>query len=177
MGAAARRFGLSLDQSPQVLSHFTPLLGLKLQRIRSFYDTLFSQALPSSPFIKSAAFLKVLAEVPVRHTELVAAAFTRAQDQRDGVNFLHFVTALALYASTHWFYKVKCTLYTVIFAVFDFDESGSITLDEMVIMGSAVFIAACTMTGVPIPRASDLNPALEALFGEMQTEQQISLER
>lgn len=177
MGAAARRFGLSLDQSPQVLSHFSPLLGLKMQRIRSFYDSLFSQALPSSPFLKSSALLKVLAQIPVRHADLISAAFSRTQDQRDAVNFLHFVTALTLYAATHWFYKVKCKLYSVIFAVFDFDESGSITLDEMVIMGSAVFTAACTMTGVSIPRASDLNSALEVLFGEMQTEQQISLER
>ena len=176
MGAAARRFGLSLDQSPQVLSHFTPLLGLKLQRIRHFYDVMFAQALPASPFLKTSAFLKILAQIPVRHADLVASAFTRTQEHRDTVNFLHFVTALTLYSSTHWFYKVKCTPYTVIFAVFDFDESGSITIDEMTIMGSAVFCAACVMTGVQLPRASDLNATLQALFSEMQREQQISLE-
>lgn len=177
MGAAAQRFGLSLSQSPQVLNHFAPLLGLRLHKVRHIYDLLFTQALPASPFVKTPAFLRALTQLSIRQPEQVAAAFTRSPDRRDSVNFLHFVTALTIYSGTHWYYKVKCKRHAVIFAMFDFDESGGITLDELVIMGAAVFTASCAMTGVQSPSSSELNPVLELIFRELQTQQQIQLER
>ena len=47
-------------------------------------------------------------------------------------NILYVLSAMIIYSKTNWFYKIR-----FLHALFDFDESGSITLDEFVILVSS----------------------------------------
>ena len=43
-------------------------------------------------------------------------------------NLLYVISSMILYAKTNWFYKIK-----FLHGLFDFDESGAISMDEFVI--------------------------------------------
>ena len=56
-------------------------------------------------------------------------------------NILYVISAMTIYSKTNWFYKIK-----FLHALFDFDESGAITMDEFVILVSSCVHAVGIMT-------------------------------
>jgi Ca2+-binding EF-hand superfamily protein len=64
---------------------------------------------------------------------------------------MEFVTALVVYGEVNWSGKVK-----FIFNMFDFDNSGTITMNEMTMLGSGFAKGICHMTDQHMPSMSDL---------------------
>jgi Ca2+-binding EF-hand superfamily protein len=54
-----------------------------------------------------------------------------ASDYDSDVNYMEFVTALIIYGEINWSSKCK-----FMFQLFDFDNSQTITINEMTMMGS-----------------------------------------
>lgn len=61
--------------------------------------------------------------------------------------------------------------------MFDFDQSGGISIDELVIMGSAVMSAACIMTGEGPTQREAVTSLMASVFEELRgSSQQLSLD-
>jgi hypothetical protein len=71
------------------------------------------------------------------------------------------MAGVTVYARTNWFYKIK-----FLHALFDFDESGSITLDELVILASSIVSAIGIFTNTEMPTVGELRPVIESIFEE-----------
>lgn len=176
MGAAAFHFRQPFAQATEVPKHLLGLTNLRLSKIKSLYQYLRTVALPGSPFTTTPPFTKLVYQLDVRNPEEVVTAF-HPINRSDCVNFYHFITALTLYSATHWYYKVKCTLHTVLFSMFDFDQSGGISFDELVIMGSAVMSAACIMVGESPTQREAVTSMMTSVFEQLHgTAQQLSLD-
>jgi len=176
MGTAPFHFRQPFAQSTEVLKHLLSLTNLRLNKIKSLYQYLRTVALPGSPFVTVTPFTKLIYQLDVRYPDQVVEAFHPA-GRTDCANYYHFVTALTLYSATHWYYKVKCECYSVLFSMFDFDQSGGISIDELVIMGSAVLSAACIMTGEGHTQREAVTSLMASVFEQLRgTSQQLSLD-
>jgi Ca2+-binding EF-hand superfamily protein len=94
-------------------------------------------------------------------------------DHRAKVNFLFFIAGVTVYARTNWFYKIK-----FLHALFDFDDSGSITIDELVILASSIVSAIGIFTETEMPNLIQLRPVVESIFTEadVRPDKMITLE-
>lgn len=176
MGNAPFHFRQPFSQSTEVIKELLSLTNLRLSKIKSLYQYLRTVALPSSPFVTTLPFTKLVYQMDVRYPEQVVEAF-HPSGRTDCVNYYHFVTALTLYSAAHWYYKVKCELYSVLFSMFDFDQSGGISFDELVIMGSSVMTAACIMTGDLPTNRDTVTSIMSSVFQQLRgTAEQLSLD-
>ena len=176
MGAAAFHFRQPFAQATEVQKHLLSLTNLRLSKIKSLYQHLRTVALPGSPFVTTPPFTKLIYQLDVGYPEQVVKAF-HPISRTDCVNFYHFVTALTLYSAAHWYYKVKCKQYAVLFSMFDFDQSGGISFDELVIMGSAVMSAACIMAGESPTHRETVTSMMTSVFEQLRgTAHQLSLD-
>ena len=109
---------------------------------------------PSSPFVTPQVFASCNSFLNAS-SSLVAQQYFEV---RGAVNLHEYLSVLVLFASAAW--VDKCRL---LFNLFDFDGSDSLSAEETVILLSSVLCGFCKSTGQGIPTSQELAAAAQEL--------------
>jgi hypothetical protein len=91
----------------------------------------------------------------------VIQLFTKQLKARNEVNIMDFLCALVTFSNSNWTSKVK-----FIFQLFDFNSSGGISYDEMVILGGCWVRGICCANQTTYPTMGKLNTIMKVMFAE-----------
>ncbi|OMJ87179.1 hypothetical protein SteCoe_11189 [Stentor coeruleus] len=124
---------------------------------RFFKNCVASQE--SSGFFVTKQILKFISkDTPLKNNEEVAYTYFRTSGYSK-VNFMELMASIITYSLVSWQVKVKLA-----FLAFDFDESKTITKDEMVIMIISFVKGIGTMTNTVIYNTIDLENLAKHCF-------------
>ena len=93
-------------------------------------------------YLDKQNFLNLLTEFVRENPEEIYAIFASGRDMNSKASFMDFISVTIVYSRSNWLSKVR-----LLFRMFDFDKSNTITLDEMTILGSCFCRGICHTTG------------------------------
>jgi Ca2+-binding EF-hand superfamily protein len=142
----------SIQLTAPLSPHASHLKGKRLTTIRNMYDAFKACSRATAFFVSKHEFRRILSSHQISRIDDIYYSFAHNSHETDSdANFMEFVTALVVYGEINWSAKVK-----FLFNMFDFDNSRTITLSEMTMMGSCFSKGICNMTRQKTPTMSEL---------------------
>lgn len=122
------------------------LTNWKTLEIKSFYQK-YQQEFKSKPQLTSSELLKISNNTPLLSNFDILISYFQ-HNSHSTINIFELISAIITYSSLSWENKVK-----LLFSVFDFDHSKSISKDELSILSRSFFkgvqIVTNTISKVP----------------------------